>query len=274
MTAPVESPINIYIGTGSGSTFFFSFSVFTQSQIIVTVTSSLGVVTTLTLGTDYSVSGLNSAGTPASPGSISLINNSQAWLSAGNLAVGYTLTIQSAFPYSQLTSIRNQGDYYPETLEDALDNLEYQIQQLNQLVLTLNGGGKVVFNTSIVAMIGVSSSGVAIVNGNTYLVHTLLGAFTLNLPAPTPGLWFFVKDADQNAWTNNITIHRAGSEKIDGIASDLVLSASNGCWLIGTDGVNWYSLAIGADLILNDISNGHTYRVLSQNGVLATQRVS
>lgn len=83
---------------------------------------------TLTEGVDYTVSGLNPAGTPASTGSITLINAGQAWLSGNNLATGWILTIIRALALSQNTSFRNQGDFYRSSLEDALDYLTMLIQ--------------------------------------------------------------------------------------------------------------------------------------------------
>lgn len=144
MTVAAQSPINTYIGDGSTSSFSFSFPVFNSSQILVEVTNSSGT-TALILGTDYTVSGLNVAGTPASAGSISLINSSQAWLSSGKLASGYTLSIQANFSYEQDTSIRNQGSYLPEVIEDAFDNLEYQIQQLALAVTNLQTGAIITY---------------------------------------------------------------------------------------------------------------------------------
>lgn len=72
------------------------------------------------------------------PGSITLINNGQAWLTAGNLTSGYTIVITRIVPLIQNTSVRNQGDFYPETLEDAFDYLTMIAQQQanGQLVLT------------------------------------------------------------------------------------------------------------------------------------------
>lgn len=141
MTVAVVSPINSYVGNASASSFSFTFPVFLSSQILVTfVVTATGATTTGVLGTDYTVSGLNASGDPATTGSITLINSSQAWLSSGNLNTGWTLVIQANFALSQTTSIRNQGDFYRAALENALDTLEYQIQQLelqlgSQLIL-------------------------------------------------------------------------------------------------------------------------------------------
>jgi hypothetical protein len=55
-------------------------------------------------------------------------------LTAGALATGYTLTITSAIPNTQPTQFINQGGFYPETLNGALDRLTILIQQLQTAV--------------------------------------------------------------------------------------------------------------------------------------------
>ncbi len=134
MTVAANNPINEYVGDDSTNTFPFTFPVFNSSQILVSVASEGGELDTLDLGTDYLVSGLNAAGDPASSGTITLVNSGQAWLNSGNLATGWVITIQSNFAYAQTTSLRNQGDFYRSALENALDNLEYQIQQMQMLI--------------------------------------------------------------------------------------------------------------------------------------------
>lgn len=137
MTVAVNSPINSYIGTGLSNSFPFTFPVFNSSQILVIITSPTGTGYTLVLGTDYSVSGLNAAGSPASQGTVGLINASQAWLTGANLTTGWTIIIQSNFPIAQTTSIRNQGDFDRAALENALDYIIYLLQQNSISSVTL-----------------------------------------------------------------------------------------------------------------------------------------
>lgn len=51
-------------------------------------------------------------------------------LSGSALPVGQSLLIQRILPYVQSTSVQNQGNYYSQVTEQALDMLEMQIQQL------------------------------------------------------------------------------------------------------------------------------------------------
>ena len=115
-----------YTGNGSVDTYSYTFKIFAQTDLLVTVRDTSGVETELTLTTDYTVTGVGaSAG-----GTIVLVNSSQAWLTAGgDLKSSYALTIRRVRPVTQSTDIRNQGEFYPETHEDALDHLIMVDQQ-------------------------------------------------------------------------------------------------------------------------------------------------
>lgn len=138
MTLAATTPINSYVGTGAANVYPFTFTVFTQSQLLVSVASPDGSGFVLTLGEDYTVAGLSPSGTPASVGSITLVNNGQEWLEAnGCLIGGWDITIQRNVPLAQTASIRNQGDFYQEYLENALDYAMMCIQQVGNNGLTL-----------------------------------------------------------------------------------------------------------------------------------------
>lgn len=108
-----------YTGNGAVSTYSYTFKVFSQSDLLVTVRNTSGVETTLTIATDYTVTGVGDTG----GGTIVLVNASQAWLTAGKLTTGYVLTIRRVPSLVQTTDIRNQGDFYPESHEDTFDQL-------------------------------------------------------------------------------------------------------------------------------------------------------
>lgn len=88
----------------------------------------------------------------------------------------------------------------------------------------------------------VSSTPVTMVTGKTYLTPTTLAAITFNLPAPAANTWFMIKDISGYAETNNMTLHRNGSENIDGTAADVTLSIPNGLTIIACDGTDWWIL--------------------------------
>lgn len=139
MVVAICDPINSYVGNNSANTFSFTFPIFSQNQLLVTVAPIAGgTAFTLTPGADYLVTGLNPTGDPASTGNIELINAGQAWLTGNNLATGWVLTLVRALPIAQNTTIRNQGDFYRSTLENALDYIVMllQDQAAETLILT------------------------------------------------------------------------------------------------------------------------------------------
>jgi len=118
---------NDYIGNGSVNTYSYSFKVFLSSELLVTVRNLSNVETTLSLTTDYTVTGVgDTAG-----GTIVLVNSSQAWLTSGNLTTNFRLTIRRVRVLTQLTSIRNQKDFFASTHEDVFDKhimIDQQVQ--------------------------------------------------------------------------------------------------------------------------------------------------
>lgn len=71
-------------------------------------------------------------------------------------------------------------------------------------------------------------------------VNSATGTFQVNLPAPAGAQAFLVADVGLSAASNFITLHRAGSEKIQGVTADFTLSTSGGVWFIWSNGSNWW----------------------------------
>ena len=63
-----------------------------------------------------------------------------------------------------------------------------------------------------------------VTSGEGYFCDTSSGGFTVNLPAGTAGASFAVADYTNTFQTGNLTISPNGSQKIGGIAADVVLS--------------------------------------------------
>lgn len=105
-----------YVGTGLVTTYSYTFRIFAESHLLVTKKTAAGVVTTLVLNTDYTVSGVGDA----TGGSIELTTA---------LASGADLTIRRVLPLTQPTDIANQGSFFPETHEDAFDRAIMMVQQ-------------------------------------------------------------------------------------------------------------------------------------------------
>lgn len=101
---------NDYTGTGTLDEYDYTFRIVDKSDLRVTVRNDLGEeLPQLILDTDYSVDGVGEDG----GGTVTLI--------AGNLPVDHHITIRRVVPLTQLTDIRNRGDFYPEVHEDAFD---------------------------------------------------------------------------------------------------------------------------------------------------------
>jgi hypothetical protein len=63
---------------------------------------------------------------------------------------------------------------------------------------------------------------------------------SLTLPAASSGLIIYIKDISNNANTNNITIVRAGSEQIEGVAANYVFDISGQSLTLASNGVSWW----------------------------------
>ncbi len=64
----------------------------------------------------------------------------------------------------------------------------------------------------------------------------------ITFPAPTNGRILIIKDIIGTCETNNITMVRNGSEKIDGIAASRVLNTNWGYWTFTSDGTDWFQI--------------------------------
>lgn len=73
-----------------------------------------------------------------------------------------------------------------------------------------------------------------------FLADTSGGAFSFTNPTPVSGYKFCFKDPNGSWGTNNLTIIRAGSEKIENVAASKVLSTNFGYVCEFSDGTDWY----------------------------------
>lgn len=138
-----------FIGSGAAATFPFSFKVFTTSDLfVVKLTLATSTETDLALNTDYTAT-LNADQNSNPGGSITL--------TAGNLPAGFNLIITSQVEPLQETDLTNQGGFYPEVINDALDKAIIQIQQIDDAVnrsiklSTTNTIGSTEFTTTATA---------------------------------------------------------------------------------------------------------------------------
>jgi hypothetical protein len=74
-----------------------------------------------------------------------------------------------------------------------------------------------------------------------FLIDTTSGAITVNLPAPTDGIYFVFKDTAGLFGTNKVSLVRDDSaDTIEGVAADYDLESPYGCWGLIADGSGWH----------------------------------
>jgi hypothetical protein len=109
----------VFTGNDATSVYAYSFPIISNSDLEVTLrTIATGAEVLLALTTDYAVTGAGNA----TGGNVTLV--------AGNLTSTHKIIIARKRPLTQATDIRNQGEFYPETHEDAFDHLVMIAQQL------------------------------------------------------------------------------------------------------------------------------------------------
>lgn len=116
MTVSTEVNHNEYTGNGVTTSFPYTFRIFHASDLLVTTNDTNGVLRTLTLNTDYTVTGVGSYSGGAVVLPLPLAN---AW----------AISIERSLPVVQETDLRNQGKFFAETHEGAFDYLTMLIQQ-------------------------------------------------------------------------------------------------------------------------------------------------
>ena len=116
MTVSTQVSRNEYTGNGATTQYDFTFRILDKSHLLVQTLDTSESIVTLTLGTDYTVTGVNR------------YNGGKVVLTSA-LPVGYKISIERSTPVTQEASIRNQGGFFPEIHEDAFDKLTMLVQQ-------------------------------------------------------------------------------------------------------------------------------------------------
>lgn len=116
MTVSTEINHNEYTGNGETTHFPYTFRIFKNADLVVSVVDLNGNLSVLALDTDYTVTGAGGY----SNGNVVLTDP---------LKSGWQISISRELPVTQETDLRNQGKFFPEIHEDALDKLTMLIQQ-------------------------------------------------------------------------------------------------------------------------------------------------
>lgn len=109
-------------------------------------------------------------------------------------------------------------------------------------LLTVVGGLPAWATFSLNPVVVAGSTGATLTSADSNKVYLVdcSSARSFQLPTPASGLQFIFKDSTGQAATNNITLLRASSEQIEGIAASKVLQTNWGSWRVISDGTNWF----------------------------------
>ena len=117
ITIPDSDPRNQYTAAAGQTLFPYTYPIFDQGDLIVQHTVALtGITTTLTITSDYTVSGVGAQG----GGDVTLI---------AGAAVNDTITIERDVPIERSTDFVNGGEFRAESINEELDNQVLMMQQ-------------------------------------------------------------------------------------------------------------------------------------------------
>jgi len=189
---------------------------------------------------------------PPSLGGTGIANNNAATTTrVGNYTKTETLTNNTSVTYPTSGTLATIGG--AETLTNKTFDDGFLI--VHETDVTTPASGRVaVFaknddnlytkNASgVVQLVGqevkVISGNVTLTKNCVHLVNTS-AARSLTLPTPALNIWITVKDKTGSAQTNNITIVRAGSEKIETVAASYTMSTDLQSLTFVSDGTDWF----------------------------------
>ncbi|PKR87410.1 hypothetical protein CXZ10_20410 [Pleomorphomonas diazotrophica] len=110
-----------YACNGATTHFPYAFKIYDAAHIRVILTDAEGIETTLALGTDYTVAGVGEAGGGA-------VDTALAY------PAGCLVTLILNVPFTQEIDLENQGAYFAETIERAIDQQTQMSLQLKEQV--------------------------------------------------------------------------------------------------------------------------------------------
>lgn len=184
MTISTTASAIIVSGTGLQSTFQFPFVADSAADITVTSISSNGIQSIL------------------SPSQYTLLinppNPNQLWGNGGSItyplvgppiSAGISLLIQRTVPLTQEISVQNQGNYYAQVTEQALDTLCMEIQQVAARTGQIRGiwASGIIYNFGDIVQDGINGNN----SGNYYIcaIANTSGTWTADLAS---GDWSLV----------------------------------------------------------------------------------
>ena len=258
---------NNLAGNGNTATFPFAFKVFTEADIVVKkLEVSTSAETTLTLGAsnDYTVS-LNPDQNGNPGGSVTLRQNNSNF----NLPSGFQLVITSALEPLQGTDLTNQGGFYPEVINDALDKSvilhQQQQDELNRSIkfsLT-NTIGSLEITENAAAR---ANKVMAFDNAGEFSILSELGTYRGNWSASRA---YFVRDLVKDTSTNNIFMCNAGHTSSG--AQPLTTNTDSAKWDLIVDAATATTSSTNAASSASAAASSATAAAASQTAAASSQ---
>lgn len=231
-------------GNGATTVWSFPFPADSINDINVYYTNTSGVIALLS-PSSYTIF-LN----PPSPDNLWSVGGQVTYpLSGSPIPSGASLTIQRILPLQQTTVISNQGNFYPDNVETAIDQTVMQIQQLSARTGSFRGDWQtnVVYNYADLVIDGPNGND----SGNWYMCITANTSGTWNTDLAN-GDWVLATVASIGNTPLPLSIANGGTGQITAPAA---LTALGG---IGVGSNNTYTA-------INDFTAG-TIRVPTQGG--------
>ncbi|MCI0527232.1 MAG: tail fiber protein, partial [Nitrospira sp.] len=234
----VSSTTAKIIVDGNGAATVFSFSpivIIEATHLKVIHVSSTGVQTTWVLNVNYSMQVTSFPGT----GTITTLGPV--------LTSAESLIFLREVPLTQLTDLENQGGYFPDTQETALDKLTMMVQQIDEVLDRAVRIVPTVQNTVSVELpepeankiIAWNSTGTALINS------TNTGATGPQGPAgpPGPGTGDMLKANNLSELTNFATARTNlgvySTAQVDTVVETAIPTGAITMWPTGTAPTNW-----------------------------------
>lgn len=158
----------------------------------------------------------------------------------GNYITALTGDVSAAGPGSAAATVNSVGGVSAATIA-ASNNFVILSKAANYAILASD------FNNLPNTIIYANSSG---------------GAFNLTFPSPATvnaGAVVYVFDSAGSFGTNPVTMVRAGSETIQGVAASLALSANWGTYAFTTDGTNWFKVGTASNVATRSFTSSGTW---------------
>lgn len=221
MTVSTSQFSQTFLGNNSAVSWTFNFIGVSASDIVVS--HYIGSTKTLViLDPSQYILFLN----PALPGATWGVGGTITYPTSGSpMPNGDFITITRLVPYTQEVSIEDQGDFYPEVTETALDTLEFQIQQIVGRTLSWRGVWNTAVNYSIGDLVIDGANGLN--SGNLYLCinANLSGVWSTDL---TNGDWFLIMQSGtlSTPLPLSIALGGTGATTVAGALSNLGLGSA------------------------------------------------